>query len=426
MSDKVNPVHWEKVQLSQIVTPRRGISYTADQLADKTSDCPLYINMKSFRKDASYNEDGEKFFADSFSETDLLQKDELLIVNTDVTPQGEILGVPVRLPDRLSNAPTLFSHHVTALRHEKSVSKIFLYYKLAEDQTRKVIRSFGRGTTVKMLNLNEMLETEILIPTFPEQQKIAEILTSVDEVIENTQSQINKLEDLKKATMNELLTEGIGHTEFKETEMGSVPRSWTVQALGTICIVKGGKRIPKGMNFSNSITLHPYLRVTDFLDGTISEKDIKYVDDEVWSFISRYTISDNDLYISIAGTVGLVGQIPKKYDGSLLTENAAKITVNTPTLTKEFLMLQMNSAIIQRQLNVATGVGGGVPKLALFRIQTTQILVPPIAEQVKIVRILSEVYSLLSSQRSRLKLLTSIKTGLMQDLLTGKVRVTVN
>ena len=67
-----------------------------------------------------------------------------------------------------------------------------------------------------------------LFPPLPEQKKIASILTSVDEVIENTQKQIDKLQDLKKATMNELLTKGIGHTEFKDSELGRIPKSWEV------------------------------------------------------------------------------------------------------------------------------------------------------------------------------------------------------
>ncbi len=70
---------------------------------------------------------------------------------------------------------------------------------------------------------------DALIPPLPEQKKIASILTSVDEVIENTQKQIDKLQDLKKATMNELLTKGIGHTEFKDSELGRIPKSWEVK-----------------------------------------------------------------------------------------------------------------------------------------------------------------------------------------------------
>ena len=77
-------------------------------------------------------------------------------------------------------------------------------------------------------------EIEILSPPLPEQKKIASILTSVDEVIENTQKQVDKLQDLKKATMNELLTKGIGHTEFKDSELGRIPKRWEVKRLGDV------------------------------------------------------------------------------------------------------------------------------------------------------------------------------------------------
>ena len=77
-----------------------------------------------------------------------------------------------------------------------------------------------------------LLNYKFLIPPLPEQKKIASILTSVDEVIENTQKQIDKLQDLKKATMNELLTKGIGHTEFKDSELGRIPKGWIIAEFG--------------------------------------------------------------------------------------------------------------------------------------------------------------------------------------------------
>ena len=79
------------------------------------------------------------------------------------------------------------------------------------------------ATTVKHLSIKDIREVEQRFP-LAEQKKIASILTSVDEVIEITQKQIDKLQDLKKATMNELLTKGIGHTEFKDSELGEFPR----------------------------------------------------------------------------------------------------------------------------------------------------------------------------------------------------------
>ena len=100
----------------------------------------------------------------------------------------------------------------------------FVHYFLTPEL--KLIHNQTTATTVKHLSVNDIREVEKAFPPLPEQKKIASILTSVDEVIETTQKQIDKLQDLKKATMNELLTKGIGHTEFKDSELGRIPKSW--------------------------------------------------------------------------------------------------------------------------------------------------------------------------------------------------------
>ena len=89
--------------------------------------------------------------------------------------------------------------------------------------------------------------------------------------------------------------------------------------------VKGGKRMPAGTALSQRKSQHPYLRIVDFKDGGIDKSNLQYVPDEVFPQIARYVISDRDLYISIVGTIGLVGAVPKELNGANLTENAAKI-----------------------------------------------------------------------------------------------------
>ncbi len=90
------------------------------------------------------------------------------------------------------------------------------------------------------LSLKQVRDFEIPLPPLPEQQKIAKILTSVDEVIETTETQINKLKDLKKGMMDELLTKGIGHTEFKDSAVGRIPVGWEVSSLGQVGKWSGG------------------------------------------------------------------------------------------------------------------------------------------------------------------------------------------
>ena len=107
----------------------------------------------------------------------------------------------------------------------------YLYYGLQSWNLLIEVDQAVKGVT---LNKEKMSRIFGLFPPLPEQKKIASILTSVDEVIETTQKQIDKLQDLKKATMNELLTKGIGHTEFKDSELGRIPKSWEVKRLSDI------------------------------------------------------------------------------------------------------------------------------------------------------------------------------------------------
>ena len=95
-----------------------------------------------------------------------------------------------------------------------------------------------------------------------------------------------------------------------------IPQEWEVKRVGSISKIKGGKRLPKGEPFSKDKTNHPYLRVTDFGNNTIYEKNLEYVTDDIFKKIKNYTISSEDVYISIAGTIGLAGLIPKSLDGA--------------------------------------------------------------------------------------------------------------
>jgi hypothetical protein len=107
---------------------------------------------------------------------------------------------------------------------------------------------------------------------------------------------------------------------------GNLPSGWTKTTIGEVGKVKGGKRLPQGHSYSNSPTRFPYIRVTDFADLTINTQELKYLPSETQQFIKQYTISKDDVFISIAGSIGKVGVIPEHLDGANLTENAAKIT----------------------------------------------------------------------------------------------------
>ena len=118
-----------------------------------------------------------------------------------------------------------------------------------------------------------------------------------------------------------------GSVKYIEKEIPfDLPEGWNWSRLRNIAQVKGGKRIPKGMGFSPDKTAHAYIRVSDMKNHSINLNDLKYITDEVHSKIKNYIISKNDLYITIAGTIGVAGAVPDELDGMNLTENAAKVT----------------------------------------------------------------------------------------------------
>ena len=102
---------------------------------------------------------------------------------------------------------------------------------------------------------------------------------------------------------------------------------------------------------------------------------MEYISEEVYQEINKYTISKDDLYISIAGTIGLVGRVPMELSGSNLTENAAKITLNSEKIDIDFLMYLFQTEMVQSQIKNLTHAVG-VPKLALSRINTIKIPIP--------------------------------------------------
>ncbi|QXE19316.1 restriction endonuclease subunit S [Clostridium sp. 001] len=161
-----------------------------------------------------------------------------------------------------------------------------------------------------------------------------------------------------------------------------LPEGWEWIRLGKIITLKGGKRVPKGYELKTEPTKHIYIRITDMKDGTIKDYNLRYIDDNVYEKIKNYIITKDDLYITIAGTIGEVGIVPEKFHNMNLTENAARIIpYNVDKIwLKNFLSSSTVKEMLLDKVNQMAQ-----PKLALKRIQDTIIPIPPLNEQKRIV-----------------------------------------
>ena len=167
---------------------------------------------------------------------------------------------------------------------------------------------------------------------------------------------------------------------------------WTTSRLDSFASIKGGKRLPKGVNLQTEKNTHPYIRIRDLGTSKTLElnENYEYVDDNTQRMISRYIVNTGDILISIVGTIGLVGVVGKSLNCANLTENCVKL-VNINGIDKEYLYYYLISQFGQNEIKKGT-VGAVQPKLPIKNIQGIEIQYPKnIDTQKKIAKILSTI-----------------------------------
>ena len=305
----------------------------------------------------------------------------------------------------------------------------FLYYSLLYN--RESIINLANGAAQQNLSVGVIGDYEINLPSLEEQEKIADILSSLDDKVELNNEMNKTLEEMAQSIFKRWFVDfefpnedgkpyKSSGGEMVDSELGMIPKGWEVKALGDICDVKGGKRLPKGKAVLDEKTEYPYLRVTDITSGYVNMNSIKYIDEETREKISRYIIEYSDLYISIAGTIGLVGSINKELDGASLTENMARIICNN--IEKYYMKLYLNYGEIQHLIKTRA-VGSTQPKLPLYVIKDIPVLVPTDKVMNRFKEIIIPVYKSIEENLSNIETIVEIRDSLLPKLMSGEIKV---
>lgn len=297
---------------------------------------------------------------------------------------------------------------------------------------------YSGQTTQANINGAIVRAHRVPLPPIGDQVAIRQVLDTLDTTIRQTEAIIEKLKQVKQGLLHDLLTRGIDANGqlrppqsqaphlYKDSPLGWIPREWDCGAVSSRLAVLGGKRLPAGHAYAQRRTPYRYLRVTDFFEREYSIDDLESLESRTFDALQRYEIAPGQLYISIAGSLGHVGvhSVPAGADVRVvLTENAARLVPLTE-LCPEFVAAYLNSQMAQKQIEAEKGTGGGVPKLALFRIENLMVAWPHQHEQATIVERLDAINQRIGSEARSANGLHQLKSGLMDDLLTGRVRVT--
>ena len=291
--------------------------------------------------------------------------------------------------------------------NEGIILPLYLYYNL--DSRYEEFRLLSDGTSTRGGLSGWILKRmEIKLPPISLQEKIVDVLYSIDKKIEENNAINNNLLEQASTLFNSAIQQST---------------SVVYAELGSLAEVKGGKRLPKGINLVTTPNQHPYIRVRD-LNNTVFaslSNDYEYVDDETQQSISRYIVSTGDLLISIVGTIGLTAIVDHTLNKANLTENCVKLT-NIKNVTPEYLLLFLRSS--QGVEAISKGTVGAVQlKLPIKNIQSIAVPLLCDEELQSLNEKLSTIFSQISANIVEMKQLADIRDTLLSKLMSGELDV---
>lgn len=369
----------EKISANELINNNLASTYVSTE--------SMLPNKRGFTKPSSIPSKGT---------TTAYKKDDVLVSN--IRPYFKKIWS--------ANYDGVCSNDVLVFRAKNTADANFLYYVLANDDFFVYSMATSKGTKMPRGDKASIMKYEVESFDLNTQRKIASILKPIDKKIELNNAINNNLEQQAEAIFQAILSNAV-----------------TTVNLGEIADVKGGKRLPKGVNLTDIPNTHPYIRVRDLNNVLFASltPDYAYVDEETQKSISRYIVSTGDVLISIVGTIGLTAIVDSTLDKANLTENCVKVT-NLKHITPEYLLLYLRSQLGREAITKGT-VGAVQQKLPIKNIQA--IPIPLLSEKDKntLFCTLDSIFAEISSNVIQSVKLSSLRDTLLPKLMSGELDV---
>jgi len=302
----------------------------------------------------------------------------------------------------------------------KLISKELDYKFLSEYLNYRSPSSEKTQTTLPSLSIDDLSYLRVPVPPLVEQRGgIVEVLGYVDECIRLTDEVIRAAEELKRGLMQRLLTQGIGHTDYKQTPLGKTPKTWKIERLG-----KQLQLCEYGLNDSlSSEGKYPVFRMNNLENGYVVDNDLKFINMNKSKF-ENCKLEKGDLLFNRTNSYDLVGKVGIYLLEGEHTFASYLIRLRTNhTLEPKYLNYFMNLEQSQNNLRRLATRGVSQSNINTRSLKSLIIPIPPLDEQKRIIEIIENQDIRISIEQEKKKHLNLIKQGLMQLLLSGKVRV---
>ncbi|MDD9196097.1 restriction endonuclease subunit S [Aliivibrio sp. S3MY1] len=327
---------------------------------------------------------------------------------------------------------TIFASYLIRFRFNEQVNSYYVGQVYESELTQAQIKAISQGNANININAENIKKLKMLVPPLKEQQKIAEVLSTVDKKIDLINQKIVETEKLKTGLMQKLFSQGVGvqdsdgswlpHSEFQDSPLGKMPKCWEVETLGEHTIKVGSGVTPKGGSKAYVDSGIPLIRSQNVLFGKFKLDDVAFITEQQHDKMKGSKLQPKDVLLNITGaSIGRCAVLPEDFDEGNVNQHVCIIRTSE-SIDPDFCGWFLNSNLGQKQIwNLQAG--GNREGLNFQQIRSFKIPVFSIEEQCSIVEILSTVsdkLNLLETQKSETQ---QLKKGLMQKLLTGEWRV---
>jgi type I restriction enzyme S subunit len=413
------PKEWDIVFLRDIVKSYKNGIYKKEEFYGSGFPSVRMYNIK----DGTVNIIGAPLLdvtQKEFDDYSLLPNDILINRVNSV----DIVGKAGIVPDDLGPA-TFESKNIRIRLNLRLCNPRYINYYLSSEYYLRQIRSFTKAAVCQAtINQGDLNRVIIPLPSIEEQKHITEILDNCQHLRTESQKSLHESQRLKKGLMKRLLSKGIGHTGFKKTKIGEIPENWKLMTCGDLYYIKG--RIGwRGLKKSDFTDQGPYLITgVHFSDGRIDWDSCFHIPKEKYHESPEIMIQSDDVLITKDGTIGkvaIIKQVPE--EGASLNSHlllVRNLSDNSILPLYTYHILQSHHFIEYVRLNQVGGTRVGLTQKAF---ENFTIPVPPLEEQRKIVSILQICENTFKTKIEYIHQQDTLKKGLMQVLLNGKVRV---
>lgn len=327
------------------------------------------------------------------------------------------------------------------VRSGEDIDYRFLYHFLNGSGFKKLIQDKISGSSIPHIFQRDMVNLPISFPSIEKQSALADVLDAVDVVIRETYEIIGKLRGVKQGLLHDLLTRGIDANGelrppqseashlYQQSPLGLIPREWSASGLAKVAprnrsVIRTG---PFGSSLKGEHwreTGRPVVTIGSLGDGVFIKGELLYIDESTAKMLSDFELAPGDIVFSRVADVGRSVVVTESERGWIMSSNFMRISVDREMVRPKYLqMLLAASPIVRSQLR-ATVNSAGRDVANSSVLLGLQFPWPTIGEQERIIDATASVQTRLDGEEFQLQKLLSTKNGLMDDLLTGRVRVT--